>query len=74
MTQNQHLKPLPEDWHKAMAVVAHPDDLEYGASSAVARWTSQGKEVIYLIATKGEEAPEWWESWRDWKRHGDYLR
>lgn len=54
MTQTQHLKPLPEDWHKAMAVVAHPDDLEYGASSAVARWTSQGKEVIYLIATKGE--------------------
>ena len=54
MAQGAHLKPLPEDWHKAMAVVAHPDDLEYGASSAVARWTAQGKEVIYVIATKGE--------------------
>ncbi len=54
MTQGTQLKALPEDWHKALAVVAHPDDLEYGASSAVARWTAQGKEVVYLIVTKGE--------------------
>ncbi|HEX3981518.1 MAG TPA: PIG-L deacetylase family protein [Acidimicrobiales bacterium] len=37
-----------------MAVVAHPDDLEYGAASAVARWTAQGKEVSYVLATSGE--------------------
>ena len=54
MAQGAHLEALPEDWHTAMAVVAHPDDLEYGTSSAVARWTAQGKEVIYLIVTKGE--------------------
>lgn len=54
MAQEPQLKPLPEDWHKALAVVAHPDDLEYGASSAVARWTAQGKEMVYLIVTKGE--------------------
>jgi len=53
MAQEAHLKALPEDWRKALAVVAHPDDLEYGASSAVARWTAQGKEVVYLIVTKG---------------------
>ncbi len=35
-------------------VAAHPDDLEYGAASAVARWTSQGKEVCYVLATSGE--------------------
>jgi len=35
-------------------VVAHPDDLEYGVASAVARWTGQGKEVSYLLATRGE--------------------
>jgi LmbE family N-acetylglucosaminyl deacetylase len=35
-------------------VVAHPDDLEYGAAAAVARWTSQGKHVAYLLATRGE--------------------
>jgi LmbE family N-acetylglucosaminyl deacetylase len=48
------MKPMPEDWNRAVAVVAHPDDLEYGAASAVARWTAQGKTVSYLLATKGE--------------------
>ncbi len=43
-----------EDWTKALAIAAHPDDMEYGAASAVARWTSQGKEVVYLLVTKGE--------------------
>src|SRR5258708_200223 len=45
---------MPEDWASAVAVVAHPDDLEYGAASAVARWTRQGKRVSYLLATRGE--------------------
>ncbi|MEV4315549.1 PIG-L deacetylase family protein [Actinocrispum sp. NPDC049592] len=48
------LQPLREDWQRALCVVAHPDDLEYGAASAVARWTSQGKEISYLLATRGE--------------------
>lgn len=48
------LEPLPEDWERAIAVVAHPDDLEYGAAAAVARWTSQGKDVRYVLATRGE--------------------
>ena len=50
----RRMKPVPEDWDRAVAVVAHPDDLEYGMASAVARWTGQGKQVTYLIATKGE--------------------
>ena len=37
------LEPMPEDWSRALAVVAHPDDMEYGAAAAVARWTGQGK-------------------------------
>ena len=37
-----------------MCIAAHPDDLEYGAAAAVARWTSQGKRVTYLLATRGE--------------------
>jgi LmbE family N-acetylglucosaminyl deacetylase len=28
--------------------------MEYGASAAVARWTSAGKQVTYLLATRGE--------------------
>jgi LmbE family N-acetylglucosaminyl deacetylase len=45
---------MPEDWTRALGVVAHPDDLEYGTASAVARWTDQGKDVRYLLVTRGE--------------------
>lgn len=45
---------LPEDWERALAVVAHPDDMEYGAASAVSRWTRQGKDVRYVLVTDGE--------------------
>ena len=48
------MEPVNEDWERAVAIVAHPDDLVYGAASAVARWTSQGKEVSYVLATSGE--------------------
>ncbi|GHF30057.1 GlcNAc-PI de-N-acetylase [Amycolatopsis deserti] len=45
---------MPEDWNRALAVVAHPDDLEYGAAGAIARWTGQGKSVVYVLASRGE--------------------
>ncbi len=48
------LEPLTEDWHRALAVVAHPDDMEFGAAAAVARWTRQGKQVVYCMVTSGE--------------------
>jgi LmbE family N-acetylglucosaminyl deacetylase len=48
------MQPMPEDWDSAVAVVAHPDDLEYGVAAAIARWTGQGKRVTYLLATRGE--------------------
>ncbi len=48
------LQEMPEDWQRALAIVAHPDDLEYGAAAAIARWTQQGREVAYLLVTRGE--------------------
>jgi LmbE family N-acetylglucosaminyl deacetylase len=48
------MEPMPEGWDRAVAVVAHPDDLEYGAASAVARWTGMGKQVAYVLASRGE--------------------
>lgn len=48
------LEPLPEDWERALAVVAHPDDMEYGAAAAVARWVGQGKSVGYVLVSDGE--------------------
>ena len=51
---SEQLQPIDESWSSALAMVAHPDDLEYGSASAIARWTSQGKKVAYCLATSGE--------------------
>jgi LmbE family N-acetylglucosaminyl deacetylase len=48
------LEPVPEDWDRCLAVVAHPDDLEYGCAAALAKWTGQGKTVVEVLATRGE--------------------
>ncbi|WP_455361127.1 PIG-L deacetylase family protein [Streptomyces sp. SYSU K21746] len=50
----EQLKPMPTDWQRALAVVAHPDDLEYGCAAAIADWTDGGREVTYVLATRGE--------------------
>jgi LmbE family N-acetylglucosaminyl deacetylase len=54
MTADAPLQPVAEDWDRCLAVVAHPDDLEFGASCALARWTAQGKTVVEVLATRGE--------------------
>ncbi|MGZ4620163.1 MAG: PIG-L deacetylase family protein [Frankiaceae bacterium] len=48
------MEPLSEDWQRAAVIVAHPDDIEFGVSSAVARWTRRGKDVAYVLASRGE--------------------
>lgn len=40
--------------HNVLCVVAHPDDMEYGGSAAVARWVEHGATVSYLLLTAGE--------------------
>jgi LmbE family N-acetylglucosaminyl deacetylase len=54
MTSPSRLAPIEERWDTGLAIVAHPDDLEYGAASAIARWTSQGKRIVYCMVTRGE--------------------
>jgi LmbE family N-acetylglucosaminyl deacetylase len=48
------LEVLDESWQRALCIVAHPDDMEFGAAAAVARWTGQGKWVGYTMVTSGE--------------------
>ena len=50
----ERLPSLTEGWDRALAIVAHPDDLEYGAAAAIARWTDQGKWIGYVLASSGE--------------------
>lgn len=48
--------PILDDsaFRRVLCVVAHPDDMEYGTSAAVATWTARGVEVGYLLLTSGE--------------------
>lgn len=48
------LEQFPQDWQRALVLVAHPDDPEYGMGAAVAQWTAAGKEVSYVLASRGE--------------------
>jgi LmbE family N-acetylglucosaminyl deacetylase len=54
MPTPEPLEPVTEDWETALAVVAHPDDLEFGSAAAIARWTGQGKRIVYCLLTSGE--------------------
>ena len=51
-------QPFPTDWNTALVLVPHPDDPEYGMAAAVHRWTSEGKRVVYTLATSGEAGIE----------------
>ena len=44
----------PAGIDRVLCVVAHPDDMEYGGSAAVAELTARGVEVAYLLLTAGE--------------------
>src|SRR5215467_12761740 len=57
------MKPMPEDWERAVAVVAHPDDLEYGLPlrrDLAAAFRRLRPEVVITGSfdlTWGEEGP-----------------
>jgi LmbE family N-acetylglucosaminyl deacetylase len=38
-----------------MVVTPHPDDAEYGVAGTVARWTREGKEIMYVVCTNGDK-------------------
>ncbi len=37
----------------AMAIFAHPDDIEFSCSGTVAKWVKAGCEVTYVLCTSG---------------------
>lgn len=38
---------------RTLIIVAHPDDIEFGAAGSVARWTAEGTQVTYVMVTDG---------------------
>jgi len=43
-----------EQPERALVVVAHPDDVDFGAGGTVAAWTDSGTTVTYCICTDGD--------------------
>ena len=42
-------------YQRAMVVVAHPDDAEWGCAGTVAKWCAEGWEVVYVLCTDGSK-------------------
>ncbi|MEE8518326.1 MAG: PIG-L deacetylase family protein [Dehalococcoidia bacterium] len=40
---------------RIMVIVAHPDDAEFMCSGSVAKWTAEGREVVYTLVTSGDK-------------------
>jgi len=47
------LEPTLTQPFRILIVVAHPDDVEFGAGGSVAHWTASGAQVVYCIVTDG---------------------
>ena len=45
-------------YQRAMVVVAHPDDAEWGCAGTVAKWCAEGWEVVYVMCTDGSKGSE----------------
>jgi len=41
-----------------LVITPHPDDAEFGAAGTVARLTSQGKTVVYIVCTNGDKGTD----------------
>jgi LmbE family N-acetylglucosaminyl deacetylase len=40
---------------RAMVIVAHPDDAEFGCAGTVVKWAQAGHEVTYVLLTSGDK-------------------
>jgi LmbE family N-acetylglucosaminyl deacetylase len=39
---------------RVLVIVAHPDDVDYGAAGTIAGWTAAGVDVAYCVVTDGD--------------------
>ncbi|MEV0393416.1 PIG-L deacetylase family protein [Polymorphospora rubra] len=46
--------PSLSDVSRALAVFAHPDDVDFGSAGTIASWVDQGIDVSYLLITRGD--------------------
>lgn len=47
-----------DEFSRAMVVIAHPDDAEWGCSGSVAKWCRLGWDVVYVLCTDGSKGTD----------------
>ncbi len=40
---------------RALAIAAHPDDIEFGAGATLAKWAAAGCELVHVVCTDGSK-------------------
>jgi LmbE family N-acetylglucosaminyl deacetylase len=55
MPEQEPIIPTPA---RAMVVMAHPDDAEFGVAGTVAKWTTDGSEVVFVLGTSGDKGSD----------------
>jgi len=53
---------------RALAIFAHPDDVDFGAAGTVARWVDEGWDVRYVCVTRGQKGA--WDAHMDVEEYG----
>src|SRR4051794_36427092 len=48
---------------RALAIGAHPDDIEFGCAGTLAKWAAAGCQVFHLVCTDGSKGT--------WDPHAD---
>jgi LmbE family N-acetylglucosaminyl deacetylase len=47
-------QPAAVDVDRILVVIAHPDDVDFGAAGSIAHWTGEGIQVSYCVCTDGD--------------------
>jgi LmbE family N-acetylglucosaminyl deacetylase len=38
-----------------MAIMAHPDDIEFCCAATIAKWTAEGQQIVFVLGTSGDK-------------------
>ena len=50
---------IPGAWaSRVLVVMAHPDDPEFSCAGTIGKWAGEGKEILYVLFTRGDKGTE----------------
>jgi LmbE family N-acetylglucosaminyl deacetylase len=53
MASEKKAHELKESFQNILCIAAHPDDIEFTIAGSVARWTREGRNVVFCLVTTG---------------------